>query len=97
MLLTTERLKNIIKKLFSIEDIKIFALGIALEENNYASCICCFETNSLMQKDKLEKQIKVIDGKIINPWQLRNLCKYFNSQKDFKANFNDDILIVKNK
>lgn len=95
--MTTERLRNIIRKLFKIENINILALGIALEDNYCASCICCFETNSLIQKEKLEKQIKVIDGEIIKPWQLRNLCKYFNSQDIFRAAFNDNILIVKNK
>lgn len=93
--MTTERLRNIIKKLFNIKDIKILALGIVLEENNCASCVCCFETNSLIQKENLEKQIKVIDGKIIKPWQLRNICKYFNSQDIFKVTFDDNILIVK--
>ena len=93
--MTVERLKNIIVELFNLKNIKILTFCIVIEDDGLSSCICCFETDSILQKSKLEKLVYSMNKKSIPSWQLHKICKYFNSLGDFKASFDDNILIVK--
>lgn len=93
--MTLERLKNIIVELFNLKDVRILTFCIVMEDDGLSSCICCFETDSFLQKSKLENLVYSMNKKSIPSWQLHKIRKYFNSLSGFKASFDDNILIVK--
>lgn len=92
--MATEELKAFIENCFrKRKELEVQAIAIVLEEN-IASCVAAIQTSSLKHKEEFENTLKNIDGKIIRPFQLHKVRKYFQTH-EFKTSFSNDTLIIK--